>query len=51
MIVSAIDYNRNKNQNNNHSVKPVQTKQDAKNGSVENSYQLLLRQAMMVYQR
>lgn len=51
MIVSAIQYNRNKNQNNNRSIKQVQTKQDAKDESAENSYQVLLRQAMMVYQR
>ncbi len=51
MMVSAIQYNRNKNQNSNHLVKPVQTKQGAKDESAENSYQVLLRQAMMVYQR
>ena len=51
MIVSAIQYNNRKDQKSNHMVKPVQTKQDSKDGSAENSYQLLLHQAMMVYQR
>lgn len=52
MIVSAIEYNRNKNQKNNQLVKPVQiSKQNDKNGIAENSYQAFLHQAMMVYQR
>jgi len=51
MIVSAIQYNSNKNQKNEHSVKPVQLSKQGAKGSAENSYQALLHQAMMVYQR
>ncbi len=52
IIVNAIQYNREKNQKNNQLVKPIQlSKQNAKDGSVENSYQNLLHEAMMVYQR
>ena len=52
MIISAIQYSSNKNQRNDSVVKPVQlTKQSGKDGVAENSYQSLLQQAMMVYQR
>lgn len=52
MIVNAIQYSKNNGQKNSHMAKPVQSaKQNAKDASVENAYQMLLQQAMKVYQR
>lgn len=52
MIVSAIQYSKNNGQKNNHMVKPVQSeKNSTKDEAVENAYQLLLQQALKVYQR
>jgi len=52
MIVNAIQYSKNNDQKNSRMVKPVQSaKQNSKDESVESAYQLLLQQAMKVYQR
>lgn len=52
MTVSAILDGRNKDQRNNQWIKPVgNSKNDNNTEAKENSYQILLKQAMMVYQR
>ena len=52
MTVSAILDGRNKDQRNNQWIKPVgNSKNDNNTEAKENSYQILLKQAMMVISR
>ena len=52
MIVNAIQYSKNNGKKNNHMIKPIQSsKQNSKDESADSPYQMLLQQALKVYQR